>query len=550
MGTAPNQVGSYNSLGDARSSNIWAILEVKDVYSGDEWKVPITDAKVTYTMNTIPEMVATMPIGEKVAENRLRMESGDANDLTAEFVDQDHPPPNDKFYEVRLMANLNSDRMRWPGACLFRGMVDSTNLVDASQVPSGRRSVKMQASGSVALLRNINISSTVSKGIFTSGGDNAWGQNAQGEWDGTMAQKIGGGEVSVPDMLEHLIAKTCDQHINIQHDAFDRPYYTSEGGQAHAATTAKWVMVNMLRNHGRYDWGFDVSGGDRAAAQLGIQIMELMKQGDSDVWSFLKAFSQQFDLSIVCGVNKFIIAPILRPTGIVDMTLTPEEVTHVSSNGKPPEMRGMTIMENQMVPRDGDLERAERLLTSRYWKASQGPVPTISTEGRFPWLRFADNPREVARKIAEQHIIDGIHGSTTLSLQVPYIHETLPGTMMKVEDVHAFDTDIDVGDFTGHSYYDKKDVYGLVNSVQLNIKSSGEQTLMASTITLTHACNNHVMHSIAREVGDHIVSDSAFHNFKAEYEEWDDNEFTPSGSESEYPTGMEWDVGDYLDPFN
>ncbi len=536
MAHAPNQVGTYHQLAgasDVYSTSATAYIKIKDVFAGETWRLPIQSVRVTYTMNAIPRMVATMPLGQRVAQ-RDPWDYG----FYDWYFNNNSPPANDKFYEVKVMADLNGSVTfpAQPPTCLFRGTVESANMVDAQQVASGRRMVKLVGAGTAGLLRNMpmgaRVANDVGGNLFPSLGDNMWGQNQTGELDASIAHAIGSGSVSIPDMLRDAITSICDRYIANGPAGSDSP-----------ATTAKWVIQNMLMAHDQYDWYIDVAGGERGQTQMGMMVMQMLLSQNDSVWSLLSGLAQQFNLGIISGVNKLIVAPMVRPRSELNMTLSGTDITHASSSGEGHGVRGARIEQTRHVVSDGvhgqSVEEEVRTLTEQFWEAAHGRVQTFDAS-RWPWLRFVRDPSSVARSLARQYVVDSLFGSTNLSVQVPYVHEAFPGTVMRVKDLHGFD--YDVGEGVIGTQYDKEDANGVVHSVEVSIQGgspSGQVGGISTSITLSHVAEDDVYESIVMDGSDHVISDSAYHNFVADYNTWSDRDFDPSGSEIDYPSGMD-----------
>ncbi len=512
MAHAPNQVGTYHQLdgsSDVYSTSARVYARLRDVTSGETWKVPLQSARMTYTMNAIPQLVATMPMGERVAQEN-------AGEFYDRYWDYDAPPPNDKFIEVKVLADLSGATTfpAQPDRCLFYGGVESVNLVDAQQVASGRRLVKLVGAGAAGWLRYMPMNARVADDL---GGQlfpsmiGMWGQNGSGELDEDIAFAIGSGAMSIPVLLREAITNICDRYIQNGPAGSDGP-----------AEVAKWVIEEMLRTDDQYEWYIDVAGGDRGETQMGMMVMQMLLSDNDSVWSLLNGLAHQFNLGIVAGVKKLVVAPMVRPPDRLDMTLSGDDITHASSGGEGNAARGARIEQTKHVISDGNqgqgVEEEVRTLTEQFWTDANGRVPTFSAS-RWPWLRFARNPSDTARSLARQYIVDSLFGSTTLSVQVPYVHEAFPGTVMRVEDLHGFDYTVEGGLTTPRS--DRKDVNGIVHSVEISVEGGspeGQVGGINTRISLSHVAEAAVYGEIVMDASDHVISNSAFHNFVADYD--------------------------------
>lgn len=529
------RIGTKNQLtpdGDESwGQSAFAKLLVHDVNTGDEWRLPVEAFDVTYTDGEVPQAIIRLPIGQRVAT--LQEEAGGVMKFAERVTDNGTLttwsqtfPRNSGFYELKVLVDLNG--VGGYEACLFRGYLLQIKVLDARETPSGRKAVKLIGLGSQGFLKEAIIGGGISNQSM-SAGPLIYAQNSSGEFHAQLTNEVGDGSKSIPNLIRDALTYACKQNLDVS-------------GVGHSASKAGWVLQNLLQTD---NWYIDMSPGWGAYA-VGEIMLSLLTRSGSDLWTVLQGLAAYMNLSIISGVNKLIVAPTVRPYHDHDLTLDRGEIKSIAVepvNKK--KVRGIQLVQNtKTITNDADSSRqyVPRVLAYMYYQGASGAIERISAE-RWPWLMEVDDPEQRAYDLCRQMVLDKVFGTTLLHVNVPYVDDILPGSVVKVLDVEAFD---ETGSTQfGTNDYHQVDVYGTVHSVRIHMDS--ETPELETRITLSHVMAEAVYDDIALGGNDHMLADQVIHDVHADYQSWDVPDFSPNGSESEYPETNLWTGDDNWD---
>lgn len=563
-----SRVGPQNNLGGAYGKDIKARLHVHDIAQDERWYLPIESADVTYTLNGIPRLKCQIPIGKRVA--RLVRKTDHEGRSVVQFEDTlddgggDHVshstewsqvfPNNAYMYELKLFVDWPR-RETWSAPtdhqhCLFRGYLTSSQILEAHQTPTGKKRAIIGGVGTVGFLQQKSMMVNVDGGAM-SAPRTGFGVNANGELHGGLVEEIGSGQMDINDLIKEAITEACEQCEGI--DGHEMP-----------AKHALAVVENMLDG---VDWEFDMDG-PAAQKKMGQIMLQHMTAKSGSIWSTLQSIAKYLNLGIVSGVNKLLIGPVVRPCRLSEsdmLSLRRDQVKSVAvENTGDLKVSGVQILSGEVfkqmafgvILKDDKEEDVQRVLADMhvrlpedsFWTWNNPPgLIFMDSHGyqapgginrlnakRWPWLSVSKDPRAAAGKVAHQVLMDRMFGQVRMHVNLPYIDDALPPTVVKVDDMHGFDK---TGTYLGSQpRYNTREVFGMLYSVQIHIDSRSPS--VETRLSLSHVMDEDMYYDLASDSNSHMVADRVMTEATADYATWESNSFDyPSEGSSGIPTG-------------
>lgn len=437
--------------------HIRAKLILEEISSGDTWSVPVESCSARYALNQIPQATISLPFG-------LAMQSL-PSPLTENY------PDNQKGYLVRLRLKYRSSTYN---KTLFRGYVVNVEHAEGRTDRGGGAVLRLRTQGYLGLLEQQPAEVLEWRDPETWNGDPWYGDARGMEYQGRTSS-LAGGTTSATGALMTYLAQTC-----IEQSAVDSGSPFSY--QGNAADRAKWVLDNYYSYDYPYHHSHDIYQGldSTTREHIASGILRVITSNAGTLWTIIQQFCAFFHFSVVPTPGVFYVVPLLLPHYVRgserdSVNLSTNDIIRVRAESSQSVLAPVksTVMMDEVNQGVWNMNIGGGAFTNSYYSGSDNKKPgrmdTLPWPGWFP--TWTSDGRGTGGLLCSQHIADEMWGGSVFQVDVPYLFNYSPGTILELQNL---------GDNLPTYFTD--DLVGVVRSVHVTVGPGS----ITSQVTLSH----------------------------------------------------------------